>query len=228
MTSRAIATLAAAVFVMTLLQFFSTLGGPWIAITAACALPFLAVGLLSFFEVRLGAASLIGATVTASALGIVLSALARQNDPLLVLCPFIACGLMAAIIWWRGRNTQRCSLCNSRIAGEVSFTCPRCGLVVCENRCWDFVKLRCNLCVQNRVPALPPDGRWWDRIFGPATPHGRCNLCQSSGEETELRNCPKCGRPQCRDCWDDANGVCSRCQWLLPSLPDALKTYMGQ
>ncbi len=227
MTSRALTTVAAAVFVMTLLQFFSIFGGPWIALAVALALPFAALGVLKFFEVEVSSGWLIGGTVGASVIGVALAVLARHNDTLLGLCPLAACAVMIALIWWRNRSTARCNLCAKRLAGEVSFNCPRCGLLVCEERCWDFNKLRCRLCVQNRVPVLAPDGRWWDRTFGPATPHGRCNLCQAGSPEAELRNCPKCGRPQCRDCWDDANGECTRCGWRLAELPAALKTFIA-
>jgi len=138
----------------------------------------------------------------------------------------VALALMAGISAWRERDARRCELCNDRLAGAISFTCPRCGLPVCEARCWDFERVRCRLCVQNRVPALPIEAEWWERNIGPQARRGRCQLCQSSAEEADLRSCPKCGRPQCRECWDDANGSCSRCGWSCPALPDGLKQFV--
>ena len=227
MTARAGATLAASLFVMTLIAFFAGLGGVWIALGVSLLLPLVIFGLLKFFEVETGGGWVIGTVVLSSLLGIGgATAAARSVDPLIWAGPVIGGLETALILWWRTRGSQRCGLCNSRIAGEVSFTCPRCGLIVCERSCWDFEKLRCRLCVQNRVPVFPPDGRWWNQNFGAATPYGRCSLCQTGAESTELRNCPNCGRPQCRDCWDDANGTCSRCRWRLAALPERLKAYL--
>lgn len=227
MTARAGATLAAAIFVMTLIEFFGALGGVWIALALALVLPWIALLLVKFFEVEVSATWLIATVVLAGFLAIGLATLtATTTDPLIWAAPIIAGLETAFILWLRGRSSNRCGLCNHGIAGEVAFACPRCGLNVCEQRCWDFEKLRCRLCVQNRVPAFPPDGRWWDHRFGAATPHGRCQLCQATAQAGELRNCPNCGRPQCRDCWDDANGTCSRCKWRVADLPESLKAYM--
>lgn len=227
MNSRSAATLAAAIFVMTLAEFFAALGGVWIALGVAMLLPWVAFGLVRFFEVETGGQWTLGAVVVATGLGIGLATLAQTSpDPLMWAAPVIAGLETGLVLWWRNRSSVRCGLCNTRLAGEVSFVCPRCSLVVCEQRCWDFEKLRCRLCVQNRVPVFPPDSRWWNRNFGAATPHGRCQLCQSTAEQAELRNCPNCGRPQCRDCWDDSNGTCSRCGWRVQALPESLKAFM--
>jgi hypothetical protein len=98
--------------------------------------------------------------------------------------------------------------------------------VVCESKCWEFEKLRCRLCVQNAVPLFPPSKQWWDQNIGLTTQQGRCQRCQVGPEEAELRTCPKCGRPQCLECWDDGNGVCTRCGWRTEALPAALKQFM--
>lgn len=227
MTLRAPATLAATVFVMAVLQFFSALGGLWFALGAALLLPFVTLNLMRFFEAHLERAWLIAAPVVASAVGILIWALSHPSmDVLFWFCPAASWALMAFVVWWQDRDARRCGLCNSRLAGAVSFACPRCGLNVCDQKCWDFERLRCRLCVQNQVPVFPPDGRWWDQNFGPGTKYGICQLCQTSGKDTELRNCPKCGRPQCRACWDDSNGMCSRCKWVTQALPETLKAYM--
>lgn len=222
MNSRAWVSLGASVFLAALLQFFAAEAGLWIGLALALSLPALMLGAARYFESE----PRLWAPMLASILGVAPAFAAAPHDPLLWTCPAAALALTASLTWWRTRDSRRCALCNGRIAGKVAFTCPRCGLMVCEARCWDFDRLRCRLCVQNRVPAFPADGRWWDRNFGAATQHGRCQMCQAGADETELRNCPKCGRAQCRECWDDANGACSRCRWVLPALPEALKQFV--
>lgn len=120
-------------------------------------------------------------------------------------------------------SRRRCSLCARRLMLQaVVFRCPRCALVVCDDSCWDFERRRCQLCLQNRVPLLSRSAQWWDRILGPRSQNGRCQLCIADHHEADLRLCGRCRRPQCRDCWDDANGECSRCGWAAPELPASL------
>ncbi len=228
MNSRAWATLGAAVFVVGLLQFFAALGGVWIALALSLLLPIVALGILRFFEVEPGTGLTMATPVVGSGLGVLLWAMsaAKDGDPLTWASPLLAGAVVAGIVWYRTRDARRCGLCNAGLAGGIAFDCPRCGMMVCEHKCWSFEKLRCRLCVQNQVPVLPGDGRWWDRNFGPRTPHGRCQLCQAAAAETDLRNCPKCGRPHCRTCWDDANGICSRCRWAVEEVPERLKALL--
>jgi hypothetical protein len=123
------------------------------------------------------------------------------------------------------RMTQnRCNLCHRRLGPqEVTFTCPRCGLIVCDENCWSFDHRRCRLCEENGVPILPSVSQWWDRQLGPRVQQGRCQVCLASPEQADLRLCTHCRRPQCRTCWDHTNGECSRCGWVLPELPEPLK-----
>ena len=85
MNSRGWATLGAAVFVMALVQFFCTLGGVWIAMASALALPFIALGLLRFFEVEPGAVWTVLTPVAGSVLGVMIWAIAQPKggDPLI-------------------------------------------------------------------------------------------------------------------------------------------------
>ena len=222
MNLRAWTTLGAAVVLGALAQFFAATAGLWPGLATALLLPPVMIGLARFFEIE----PAMWAPSLASLLGVTLAFAAERRDTVLWTFPLLALALMAGWTWLRRRHAHRCELCNGRLAGGISFTCPRCALLVCEARCWNFERLRCRLCVQNRVPALPGDGRWWDQNLGAQARHGRCQLCQAGADEADLRNCPQCGRPQCRECWDDANGACSRCGWVLPALPEALKQFV--
>jgi hypothetical protein len=160
--------------------------------------------------------------------GLALSAIAtgswapgfELSSPLLSL--LVACGIEVTN---RVRNRQ-CALCKRRELNGVLFKCPRCGLEVCENGCWNFEHLRCELCLELNVPILPPDARWWNRQFGPPFKGGHCQLCLVDGTENPLRTCPRCGRPQCTSCWDTANAQCKRCGWIAQELPESLGSYV--
>ena len=75
---------------------------------------------------------------------------------------------------------QALQLCSRRIGSALAFQCPRCGLLVCESRCWASEFLRCRLCVQNEVPIFPPEGRWWDKQFGAAVFTERASIVMPS------------------------------------------------
>ena len=132
--------------------------------------------------------------------------------------------ISGGIVLLQTMSRKRCGLCNRRLSpNALTFTCPRCALVVCDESCWSFEHRRCQLCVEHRVPVLPAQKQWWDRVLGPAAVYGRCQVCMASFEQSDLRHCGRCRRPQCRDCWDNLNGECARCGWALPDLPDSLK-----
>lgn len=125
-------------------------------------------------------------------------------------------------------HRTRCNLCNRRLAArDLSFRCPRCSQQVCEQTCWDFEHRRCHLCLEQRVPILPIETSWWTRVSGPRMAQGRCQVCQITAEQADLRACPKCRRPQCRGCWDFLNGECGRCACALPDLPSALRNVIN-
>ena len=122
----------------------------------------------------------------------------------------------------------RCNLCNRRLGGgDLTFRCPRCTQTVCEQTCWNFEHRRCQLCLEQRVSLLTLESAWWTRGAGPRMALGRCQVCQAGAGEADLRACPKCRRPQCRDCWDFGNGECSRCGAALPDLPPSLTRVIG-
>jgi hypothetical protein len=156
------------------------------------------------------------------ALGILASI---RTVSMLLWCMSIVLFAIASITYVFIKITRRrCKLCNQRLGPHaITFNCPRCGLEVCDEHCWKFEQRRCRMCEENHVPALPAQNQWWDRQLGPRILNGRCQICMASPEQADLRNCGHCRRPQCRDCWDQANGECSRCGWTMPGLPQSLK-----
>jgi hypothetical protein len=124
---------------------------------------------------------------------------------------------MAALV--TGLRGKKCQLCRTPLRGLLSFSCPRCHLVACEN-CWQFERDRCRLCEANQIPAFPVDISWWQQRFGAQAHGGRCALCLRSADGRVAQwACAGCGYSQCRPCWDDNNGQCSRCGWTIPDLP---------
>lgn len=227
MTARAILTTIACFVFCAFLQFGGTLAPlPWTftagAISAAAFLL-----LLRFFEVDLPLGWLrVVAPFGASAVGVVAGFFSGNNELNIWWAPAAAAGVAA--LWWFMSSGlgKRCHLCNRWLRRSVvSFECPRCEFVVCE-QCWEFDHLRCRLCEQNHVPAFSPDGRWWDQHLGARVGYGRCQICLTTSDQADLRSCGRCGRPQCRACWDSANGQCSRCHWIMDDLPMALRPYM--
>jgi hypothetical protein len=226
MKTKGLPSILACSFFLALVQLLAAFFGPYVGTTCGLLLPFLALGMLRFFQVELQQvwAAIILPTA-ASAVGISVVFFSQANPAsILWLAPLLACAVAAAIVGVQRLQSRRCGLCNRRLGRGVTFICPRCELVVCDS-CWVFERTRCQLCEQNHVPIFSPDGRWWDRELGPRTPHGRCQLCMRPAEEADLRACRHCGRPQCRECWDTANGQCSRCQWTIEDLPEALQVY---
>lgn len=215
-------------FLVALAHLLAGLAGAPLAILVA-----LASGLLVLLRERLpealpqpwwGMPLLLG---LAAAAGIALiAAYGPERSPWLWLAPLLAFGSGTAVDAGQRRTRRRCHLCNRALGGEPAFVCPRCELTVCDRSCWDFDQLRCRLCRDNGVPVFPPDGRWWDRAFGPRFARGHCQLCLTGPETVDLRTCQRCGRPQCRNCWDMNNGQCSRCRWIVPDLPPRLAEYL--
>lgn len=135
--------------------------------------------------------------------------------PLLAALP---AGMTALATGMRGR---RCQLCRMPLRRLLSFSCPRCHLVICEN-CWQFERDRCRLCEANQIPLFPIDISWWQQCFGSQLHGGRCTLCFRAADGRVAQwACIGCGHGQCRSCWDDNNGQCSRCGWMIASSSEA-------
>lgn len=228
MNTRTITSLVASIFLLILLQLVSLLVQPIAGVVCGAVLAILAMLLVSFFQIELPQvwARLLLPTGS-SFLAVLVVFLAKPGEEVYIwLAPILALALSGALVAVQHLRSKRCGLCGRRLRGRVAFPCPRCGLTVCDHTCWVFENSRCRLCEQNRVPIFTPDGRWWDRQLGPRMQVGRCQLCQTPAQETDLRPCRKCGRPQCRDCWDAANGQCSRCHWTIEDLPESLRPYI--
>jgi len=228
MTIKKFSTLLATSFLLVLLQLITFLLGLAVGLVCGLFLPVFAVLLLRFFQAELPEvwAKVLLPTASSSLAAALIFFAREQQTPLVWLAPLLSLALslvIAGSVRWRSR---RCGLCDRRLEDSAGFACPRCSLLVCDTSCWVFEHSRCRLCEQNRVPIFTPEGRWWDRQFGPRSERGRCQLCMISAQEADLRACKKCGRPQCRDCWDSANGQCSRCQWTVEDLPESLRAYV--
>ena len=227
MNTRTISSLLACGFILALLQLIALLISPVAGLVAGILVAVIGMLLFRFFQIDpptkwLSILFPCGAGLLASALVF----LSRPDQPLLIwLSSVLTLATSLAIAGIQSLRSRRCALCNRRLGRELAFTCPRCELVVCDN-CWVFESIRCRLCQENKVSIFPPDGRWWDRQLGPKVDYGRCQLCLTPAAEADLRACRKCGRPQCRDCWDDANGQCSRCHWTIEDLPEGLRRYL--
>jgi hypothetical protein len=227
MNQRTITTLIASIFLMTVVQLVAALINVWAAVVCAALLVPAGFAIHRFFEVETDRQWMVaGSPVLSSMFGIAIFYLAETSDPRFWFAPLAAAAVAGIIGLIRNTRSRRCSLCNRRLGSGVAFACPRCGLLVCEQSCWSFDHSRCQLCEQNRVPVFTPDGRWWDKQFGPRSMYGHCQLCMTAADQTDLRNCGKCGRPHCRECWDFLNGQCTRCQWTVEDLPEGLRDFM--
>jgi hypothetical protein len=227
MTSRTVPALLATTFVLALAQLLAVVAGWAPAIVCGALIPLLAWAIFHFLDIEVAAWWMLGITTLASVVGVAVAAFAGADVPIFVMfAPMAAAACAGAKQLVERRQARRCALCNSRLGQTLAFPCPRCGLLVCERSCWVFERSRCRLCEQNGVRIFVEDGRWWDRQLGPRTMHGRCQLCLEPASDTDLRACPKCGRPQCRECWDASNGECTRCHWTIPDLPPSLQPFV--
>ena len=225
MSGRVWIMIAATSIFVAIAEFVAALIGPVYALAAAFILGASTVPLLQFLDASprsWWAAPM--ATTVAMLIGIA-GAAPAQRGPWYAAAPLV--GGLAALATAAVRNAagRRCRLCNEPLRGALSFECPRCGLRVCETRCWSFEGCRCRLCKQNGVPLLSSAEAWWRENVGPRVTRGRCQLCKDANDAADLRACPQCGRPQCRKCWDDSNGACTACHWLVRDLPARIREY---
>lgn len=229
MSFRNMSILAACWFLLAIIQLLASLAMPAAAIAAAVGVGLLCYAAFSAFHIEIEHAwAPVWVASGASLAAILIRYMGKPGTAhwTLWLSPLVAAATVMMILQVRSSGSRRCGLCDRRLGRSPAFDCPRCGLLVCDQTCWIFEHCRCRLCEENRVPIFPPDGRWWDKRFGPRMNQGRCQLCLAEAAGADLRACAKCGRPQCRACWDAANGQCSRCQWIVHDLPPQLEVYM--
>jgi len=226
---RTVATVLFSAFVLALVQLMASFSFPLIAVAAGFGLGGSSLALLRCFPVEFRRGWSAVAVVTGASLAGVLMRYVGNPDNaswLLWLAPVAASSTAEMAIFGNRLSSMRCGLCRHPTASSAAYDCPRCRLKVCE-KCWSRQSLRCRLCQQNKVPIFSPDPQWWDRQFGLPLRSGLCQLCQTLASATDLRACGKCGRPQCRACWDFTNGRCSHCDWVVADLPGPLRSLYG-
>jgi hypothetical protein len=223
---------AATCFFLAVVQLISVLVSPAIAIAGGVVIAALCFGILRFFSVEfenawMPALIVLAASSVGTSIGWISQA--GQGHWTLWLAPLAAGTVAAMVILLTGRRARRCDLCNRRIrAGDVTFVCPRCSLLVADvGGCWIHERLRCRLCEENQVPIFTADKRWWDRQFGPRVRQGRCQVTLEDAGQADLRACPHCGRLQSTLAWDMNNGQCARCGWTVEEIPESLQAYMA-
>lgn len=170
---------------------------------------------------------LVAAVASLFGLGFGIAGSGVNYSPIVWLTPVLAAlpsGVLALRISLRG---AKCQLCLIRLRGLLSFSCPRCHLIACEN-CWQFERGRCSLCEANQVALFPFDLSWWQERFGSQTRGSRCAFCLSTADWNEAQwACRDCGHSQCSSCWDDNNGRCSRCGWTIPGLSAEVSEFVN-
>lgn len=219
-----IGSVAAILILLMSLQFGACLAGAAGSLPAAVLLSVAVTFLWLHFDLPSGRAWFLPLVCAGAVLlSVVLVEVAFRRD-FAEWFAFVLAGVASLTTQWLLlRSRARCGLCNRRLASQdVVFACPRCTMQVCDETCWNFEHRRCQLCLEQRVPVLPPTDSWWLRVAGPRSRHDRCQICRGSAEQVDLRGCPHCRRAQCRECWDFNNGECSRCGTALPDLPASL------
>lgn len=218
------ASVAGVLVLLGSLAFAASLIGPWLFLPASLLLGAGLALLWHHFELPGGngwVPALLCALIVLAAAAT--SALVLHPGFAIWFAPLLAAASCATAAALLQRNSRRCALCNRGLATQnLTFQCPRCHQVVCEESCWSFEHRRCSLCLEQRVPLLSNIESWWLRVTGPRSTYGRCSVCLGGPEQLELHLCPQCRRPQCRECWDFHNGECQRCGAALPELPSAL------
>ena len=137
-----------------------------------------------------------------------------------------AVGSGIAIAYLHRKHSSACQICHRPLAREQR-SCPRCHHVVCaQTNCWNAEYGRCADCHWLRRPLLAlEEEAWWLRRLGAQVTVGKCIRCEKSAQATDLRKCGQCPRSMCVQCWDQENGRCLRCRWVLPDLPEDLQQF---
>jgi len=148
-------------------------------------------------------------------------------EPAAWIAPLLATLVPGTIALAETLRSARCRLCRRSVKRVLSFVCPRCHLHVCEY-CWGFESCRCRLCEENHISLFPQEPKWWLEHLGPQIHGGKCSLCLRKGStQITLRACPQCRHMQCQQCWDENNGRCNRCAWVMSGLPSEVMDHVA-
>jgi len=231
MNTRGIALSVGTAFVLAILQLLIAFVSPIAAVAGGLAVGLACFGILAFLDIELESIwTPVLLSFVASLTGVAVFYFSAEGDPWIIwLAPALAAVASGMVVAVRNMGKRRCELCNRRVSSNaVLFLCPRCGLQVSDHgECWAHAELRCRLCIENQVPVLPPDRRWWDRQLGMRVSQGRCQVTMESADAVDLRSCPHCGRLQSTFAWDMKNGQCARCGWTIEDLPERLRPYVA-
>ena len=140
---------------------------------------------------------------------------------------FVSAVTASAMYTLFGRGTsERCMRCKVGIRGPA-IHCPRCGDPVCSRpTCWVGKHARCVRCHEQGVVKFPLAENWWQQRVGSRVMQGECASCFEDAHAQKLRECGQCHWPTCQRCWDYYNGVCQRCEWVMPDLPPELAPFV--
>jgi hypothetical protein len=124
------------------------------------------------------------------------------------------------------KYSQGCQICKKALSNDYE-QCPRCQHAVCRQRsCWNDDSYRCADCERIRTPWLSlEDDLWWTDRIGSRVSFGECFRCRKPASDLDLRKCGRCPRAMCTRCWDMENGLCVKCGWVMPNLPEPLQQW---
>lgn len=230
MKTRDLALLSGLLLLMVTVQLVAVQGGTAAILLMGLINGFLLIAGLQLFGLPLGAEywpAVLSFLSSLTGLAIASFWSPRLLWPPVWLAPLIATLAPAAWSLRKIFRAPRCQICRVSVRRLLSFSCPRCRLLACE-RCWEHEKCRCRLCESNRVQLFPQNSEWWNKNLGERVWTGKCSLCLTPAGPagSTLHLCSGCHHPQCRLCWDDNNGQCSRCYWILAELPQTIMEHL--
>lgn len=234
MTSRVIYAAGLAILIGGM-QYLVGLSGSGVAVVAsALLLAFLPFGVWALLETEAStnldlflppAAGTAGVLAGGALRWASVSAETMPADLLATALCAVCGGVVVAVRARRRRSV--CPLRCGRYMTGRGRQCPRCGQVVCgHSSCWRKDGFRCADCDWLSRPLLAADeDEWWRESLGREVTDGACERCNCYAGSCPLYACGDCRWPTCTRCWDDENGRCTRCGWIIPDLPEELLAH---